>query len=394
MSHPLISRNPVLQKLQSEGYELEVRGGLLLVHHVPYLDSEQNISSGILAMPLTLAGDNVIKPSDHTVHWIGKKPCGLNGEEVPTLINSYEPRWNNFEGTYFLSLKPTDYPNQEYPDYYSKVKLYFQTIAGHAIAFDADKVKALPHELIEPQADSVFAYQDTNSSKAGILGVTEKIEGLIIAIVGIGGTGSYLLDLVSKMPFAEIHIYDDDVFLQHNAFRSPGAPTKEEIGKCMHKVEYFQKIYSAMHKHIIPHSYRIDDTNISELRDMDMVFLCVDKVSARVFISRHLVDNGVNFIDSGLGLALKDDTLVGQLRVTSYFGGNGDYLKDIFGTQDAEDDGVYASNIQIAMLNSWAAMMMLEIWLKHRGFLGGDKPSNHVVYNIGMRKRLTASETK
>jgi hypothetical protein len=37
---------------------------------------------------------------------------------------------------------------------------------------------------------------------------------------GLGGTGSYILDLVSKTPVNEILLFDSDDFLQHNAFRS------------------------------------------------------------------------------------------------------------------------------------------------------------------------------
>jgi tRNA A37 threonylcarbamoyladenosine dehydratase len=39
--------------------------------------------------------------------------------------------------------------------------------------------------------------------------VTAKLEGKKIAIVGVGCTGSYILDLVAKTPVSEIHMYDD-----------------------------------------------------------------------------------------------------------------------------------------------------------------------------------------
>ena len=31
-----------------------------------------------------------------------------------------------------------------------------------------------------------------------------------VAVIGLGGTGSYLLDALAKCPVAEIHLYDDD----------------------------------------------------------------------------------------------------------------------------------------------------------------------------------------
>ena len=59
MSQELICRNPVLQQLQSEGYEIEVRDGLLIVHHIPYLNNKAEMLSGTLIMPLITSGDIV-----------------------------------------------------------------------------------------------------------------------------------------------------------------------------------------------------------------------------------------------------------------------------------------------------------------------------------------------
>ena len=49
-----------------------------------------------------------------------------------------------------------------------------------------------------------------------------------VVIVGLGGTGGYLLDLLAKTPIEEIHLYDDDIFGTHNAFRAPGAASLDD----------------------------------------------------------------------------------------------------------------------------------------------------------------------
>ena len=69
-----------------------------------------------------------------------------------------------------------------------------------------------------------FRYMDTASGRAGIGAISEQLATGPVAIVGLGGTGSYILDLVAKTPVREIHLFDGDRFGQHNAFRSPGAP--------------------------------------------------------------------------------------------------------------------------------------------------------------------------
>ncbi|MFR7634026.1 MAG: DUF6791 domain-containing protein, partial [Streptococcus salivarius] len=43
MSQQLINHSPDLKRLRDEGYEIEVHGGHLLVHHIPYVRSNKEI---------------------------------------------------------------------------------------------------------------------------------------------------------------------------------------------------------------------------------------------------------------------------------------------------------------------------------------------------------------
>ena len=76
-----------------------------------------------------------------------------------------------------------------------------------------------------------------------------------VAIVGVGGTGSYVLDLVAKTPVREIHLFDGDDFLQHNAFRAPGAPSLEQLVAKPKKASYFKAIYDKMRTGIFVHEF-------------------------------------------------------------------------------------------------------------------------------------------
>jgi tRNA A37 threonylcarbamoyladenosine dehydratase len=42
----------------------------------------------------------------------------------------------------------------------------------------------------------------------------------------LSGTGSYILDLLAKVPIREIHLCDGDDFARHNAFRASARPAK------------------------------------------------------------------------------------------------------------------------------------------------------------------------
>ena len=68
MSRLLISRNPELQQLIDEGFEIEIRAGHLLVHAVPYANSKQEVAYGVIVSELTTATPDVLaRPSTHQV---------------------------------------------------------------------------------------------------------------------------------------------------------------------------------------------------------------------------------------------------------------------------------------------------------------------------------------
>jgi tRNA A37 threonylcarbamoyladenosine dehydratase len=46
------------------------------------------------------------------------------------------------------------------------------------------------------------------ASRAGITAISARLSMFRIAIVGLGGTGSYVLDLVAKSAVREIHLFD------------------------------------------------------------------------------------------------------------------------------------------------------------------------------------------
>ena len=368
MSQELICHNPELQRLQSGGFEIEVRGGLLIVHHIPYLNCKTEMLSGTLAMALNTSGNTVVRPHDHTAYWIGQQPCNSDGSIVSSLVNG--PRRYNLGcgliSDYYLSCYPDS--TSGYKNYYDKVMVYYNTISAAALNYDKHKFLQLKGSGKVRSVGSVWRYDDTNASRAGIIGINERMLGYKVAIIGLGGTGGYLLDYLAKTEVAEIHLYDEDVFNTHNAFRAPGAPSIEQLNSQPFKVDYFGEIYGRMHTGIIPHRIRITKDNISELDDKDMVFICIDNPSVRNFISTYLAYHNLSFIDSGMGLECSNDRLSGLVRVTEGFYGHYNHLIDAYGESvtDGEED-MYKSNIQIAELNSLAAALSIIQWKKMLG---------------------------
>ncbi len=390
MSQRLINHNEVLSSLQNEGYSIDIHDGYLVVSNVPYLDSNRTVKVGVLAMSLTVSGDVVLQPSDHTAYWVGEKPCNIDGSEVPSLINQAQEVniGNGIITDYFLSCKPMA-NGGKYKDYYEKVSVYCKTISAPALNYDKEACECLKKPIIVKDIVGPLAYQDTNSSRANIVGINEKMLGKRVALIGVGGTGSYLLDHLSKTPVSEIHIYDDDFFETHNAFRCPGAASTTLLNEHFSKVDYLSMIYSNMHSGIVAHNTKITRENISELDGMDCVFICVDKVSVRNMIADYLISKKQTFIDSGLGVLNKNESLTGQVRVTTGVDGYYDHIKEAFGMSYVDDDDIYATNIQISELNNLAAIMMLMKWKRMIGvYVNLAQQDNHFVYQISTNNIL------
>ena len=88
MSESLISRSPDLQRLQDDGYEIEVRSGHLLMKSVPYVSADRSIKRGTLVSELTLAGDATTNPGTHIAMFIGEMPCDSEGRQLSQIHHS------------------------------------------------------------------------------------------------------------------------------------------------------------------------------------------------------------------------------------------------------------------------------------------------------------------
>ena len=234
-----------------------------------------------------------------------------------------------------------------------------------------------------------FKYPDTNSSRAQIEFLSERFSTQKIAIIGMGGTGSYILDLVSKTPVREIHIFDGDIFQLHNAFRAPGAieGCKLDAEMPLKKVGYYASVYSNMHNGIVPHDGYITKQNVSQLTELDFVFICVDKNSVRNMIVTSLVEMNVQFIDVGLGVNIVDNSLIGSLRVTVGSEGKNDHIANRIGGEELAENA-YSTNIQIADLNCLNAVLAVIKWKKIAGFYQSLKDEHNILFFINTNRLL------
>lgn len=369
MSHKLITHSPDLAKLLAEGYELEIRGGFALVDHVPYVNSAKEIKYGTLVSSLTLsAPDRTGTPDSHVIYFIGEYPCNYDGTEISALKHGsnnqvLDPK-HGITINHSFSNKP---PGGVFANYYDKFTSYTRVISAQAKAIDPTVTAKTGKVTESTEPEDVFRYVDTNSSRAEIVAISEKLEGLKIAIVGVGGTGGYVLDFVAKTPVREIHLFDADIFSLHNAFRAPGAPSADVFQSEPKKVAYLGDIYSRMHKYILPHAYHIGPENVGELLGMNFVFLCIDAAESKKVIIEKLIEAGISFVDVGMGIQAIDGALSGTVRLTTATATKHDHIEQRIPFVAAVDND-YAQNIQIAELNALNAALAVIRWKKFVGF--------------------------
>ena len=306
-------------------------------------------------------------------------PCDREGRPLREILLSSHRKelGSGFAVDHEFSSKPPE----GYGDYHQKMTTYEGIISGPAQAIDPN-VTARTFAILEDQdEDSVFRYVDTASSRAGIGTVTEKLNVGAVAIVGLGGTGSYILDLVAKTPVREIHLFDGDKFGQHNAFRSPGAPSIETLKAAPPKAAYFRDIYSEMRRDIFAYGY-VDESVVDCLRVMDFAFIAVDKGRPRRLAVGKLEEFGVPFIDVGMGVLEEEGTLLGQLRVTASTVRSRDQVHSTLPLSNADGEDDYSHNIQIADLNALNAALAVIKWKKLLGFYADVEKEHSSLYQI------------
>lgn len=378
MSRELFSRSPDLKRLRDEGYFVQNLGGFLVMRDVPYVTAGREVQTGTLISELEMAGDVTRKPGCHQVWFDGEFPCDVDGTPLKGIGHSSQhvDLGHGLNAEHHFSTKPEG----GYSDYHEKMTHYANVLAGPAATLRPD---ATPRTFLAPEDDeeTVFNYLETASDRAGIGALTERLAQETIAIVGVGGTGSYVLDLVAKTPVKQIRLFDADAFLQHNAFRAPGAPSLDELREAPPKVEYFQRIYSRMHRRIVAHEVCLDGTNLQLLDGVTFAFLSLDAGEAKRRIVEKLEAIGAAFVDVGMGLQFDEQSLGGILRVTASTPEKRDHVHQgkVSFTGGGADD-LYATNIQVADLNALNAALAVIKWKKIRGFYRDLEREHHSTY--------------
>ena len=224
-----------------------------------------------------------------------------------------------------------------------------------------------------------FRIPNTFEARAAIAPVQGRIRDQRIAIIGLGGTGAYILDLIAKTPVMEIHLLDSDDVEWHNLMRAPGAPTAEEIEllrtERLSKVNYYHSKYASFRVGIHPHPVRVDSPStfaeFLSAHPIDYAFVCIDQLtdgdsSRQDAVYHALSEAAVPFIDSGVSITLEDYAVRGAVTTSAYAAGSAAW-KD--GIPDARVKGNVPGyrNIQLPEVNALAAALAVMEWRRRTG---------------------------
>ena len=224
-----------------------------------------------------------------------------------------------------------------------------------------------------------FKIPNTFEARAAVGPVQDRIRDQRIAIIGLGGTGAYVLDLLAKTPVMEIHLLDSDDVNWHNFMRAPGAPTAEEIesrhkGR-LRKVDYYHSKYASLREGIHAHAVRVDSPSMFaeflSAHPIDYAFVCIDQRKdcdspRQDVVYAALSEVGVPFIDSGVSITLENDSVSGSVTTSAYAAGSLVW-KDAIPNARVEGNAPGYRNVQLPEVNALAASLAVMEWRRRTG---------------------------
>lgn len=135
----------------------------------------------------------------------------------------------------------------------------------------------------------------------------ELIQGLRIGIVGLGGTGSIVLDMLARLGVNKLVLVDPDTVEASNLNRLVGS-NPGSVG--LPKVEVARAHASNIHVHsseiLAIQGSVLDSASVEPLKSVDFIFGCTDSHSSRAVLNQLAYQYLIPCIDLGVSIAADD----------------------------------------------------------------------------------------
>jgi hypothetical protein len=375
----LANHNDDVRRLLDKGYALRADGAYLVVRDIPYLDAQKTLRWGAFVAKLVFIDKVRVKQDDHQVYFSGSVPYGLDGRPIPNLAGG-PTTFALGKDDVVVQRSFSNKPSGGFANFFDKIEHYVGLIGGPAMALH--NINPLTFRVDSDVAvGSVFKFHDTLTSRAELGDLASVFKNEIVAIIGLGGTGAYLLDFLVKTPIKEIRGFDGDTYYVHNAFRSPGRLEETELDKG--KADVYRLRYENFRDGLTICQTYISAETARELDGVTFAFVCVDKGSARSEIFDLLIQLKIPFIDVGMGLDRKRGPLSGAVRATYYSAADAVKVRDmqLAETVDHPED-LYRTTVQISELNALNACLAVVRYKQLRGFYLDDNAAYHILMGV------------
>ena len=345
----------VLRQAASErGWLIEVSQNRISVGQVPYRMKDGNTGKCQISVETLDDGLRMKSPekgggATHAAILSGVsdgRAYQATGEPVGNVL------WTDDTNECVISIKLDD---AEYVDAWHALLIYASSVAG--------EVGVQEREQIE----RVFKFEILGEDSWQMRNFRNREIGMRIGIVGLGGVGLWIFDMMSKTDVKEIRVWDGDKIEGRNLVRAPGWAGQDAIGK--NKAEYFGEHYDQMRTGIsIYPEYWQPDQSTNLFHDLDFVFVAIDNTETRSALCEHLEQTGVPFIDVGLGIELRQEGIRGTCQIF-YSGTDPARWRVCIPTSGGEGEKEYGEDdyydLQLADLGALTAALAVGTWRRH-----------------------------
>lgn len=301
----------------------------------------------------------------------GGKAYHANGDPVGNVI------WTDSSHECVISIK---LDSGNYEDAWHALLNYCSIVAAAAQAGGGQETQ---------RKDRVFQFEILGENTPDIREWQDKARGQKIGIVGLGGVGLWLLDIMSKTDVSEIRIWDGDHIEGRNLVRAPGWAGQDGIGQ--NKAEYFGHLYSQFRTGISVYPEYLDPGDPSNTLDsLDFVFIAIDRADTRGALCERLEQSGVSFVDVGMGIERQHGEVRGSLQV--FFSGK-DAGRWRIGIPTIVGIGEQEYHVlQLADLAALNASIAVGMWRRHVRQYARDSKDWLVRYSVESNTLLKRSE--
>ena len=290
-----------------------------------------------------------------------------DGEAIGNLIGGDDDSWSN------ISIKRGSAESPE--DDLSAIDVVYRYAKQIVGAVSANEVQGDSF----PVNQGPFKIPNTFEARSGVKPMQDRVRDQRIVIIGLGGTGAYLLDLLAKTPVAEIHLCDCDELDWHNLMRAPGAPTSEEIEfqrqARLKKVSYYHAKYTSLRDGILPNAVRVTDrgkfVEFLSTHSINFAFVSIDQrrnsdSPRQDEVYAALSEAKVPFIDSGVSITLENNQVRGAVTTSAYENGSLEWENGIPNAR-VDGDVIGYRNVQLPEVNALAASLAVMEWRRRTG---------------------------